>query len=213
MNITVRRTEERDYRATEEITRDAFWDLYVPGCDEHYLLHRMRSHADFVPELDYVALDGDRVVGNIVYAVSRVEGPGGMRVDTLTFGPISVTPECQRKGVGSLLIQTTREIVKARGCPAIIIYGHPYNYVKHGFVSGKKFGIGVGGGKYPSSLLALVFDEAPFAGNEWAFVESPVYQLDQDEAASFEKTFSPRERGYSPSQEDFWISSRSFIVE
>lgn len=213
MNITVRRTEERDYRATEEITRDAFWDLYVPGCDEHYLLHCMRSHADFVPELDYVALDGDRVVGNIVYAVSHVEAPDGRRVDTLTFGPISVPPGYQRKGVGSLLIQTTREIAKARGCPAIIIYGHPHNYVKHGFVSGKKFGIGVGDGKYPSALLALVFDEAPFAGTEWAFVESPAYQLNRDDVATFDQSFPPREKGFSPSQEDFWISSRSFIVE
>ncbi len=213
MNITVRRTEKRDYRVTEEITRDAFWDLYVPGCDEHYLLHCMRTHADFVPELDYVALDGDRVVGNIVYALSHVKGADGRQVDTLTFGPISVSPEYQRKGIGSILIQTTRELVKARGCPAIIIYGHPYNYIKHGFVSGKKFGIGVGEGKYPSALLALVFDGPSFEGTEWAFVESPVYQLDQGASALFDASFPPREKGYRPSQEDFWISSRSFIVE
>lgn len=213
MTITVRRTEDRDYRATEEITRDAFWDLYVPGCDEHYLLHCMRSHADFVPELDYVALDGDRVVGNIVYAVSHVEGPDGRRVDTLTFGPISVTPEYQRRGVGSLLIQTTLEIVKSRGCPAIIIYGHPYNYVKHGFVNGKKYGIGVGEDTYPSALLVLALHAALFDGGGWVFKESPVYQLDSGDVALFDKSFPPRKKGYRPSQEDYLIMSRSFIID
>ena len=60
MNMTIRREERKDYRAVESLTRQAFWNLYVPGCVEHYLVHLLRRHRDFVPELDFVLeLDGD----------------------------------------------------------------------------------------------------------------------------------------------------------
>ncbi|MDY6957979.1 MAG: N-acetyltransferase, partial [Halobacteriota archaeon] len=100
MNINIRREEETDYRVVEEITREAFWNLNVPGCEEHYLVHCLRKHPDFIRELDYVAEIEGKVVGNIMYTKSFVVDEDQDKIDTITFGPLSVLPEYQRKGIG-----------------------------------------------------------------------------------------------------------------
>ena len=87
MRLEIRREAEEDFRAVEEVTREAFWNLHVPGCDEHYLVHSLREHKDFLPELDFVAVHGAEIVGSILYSRSRVED-----VMTITFGPVSVLP-------------------------------------------------------------------------------------------------------------------------
>ena len=93
----IRNEEERDYQIVEEITRKAFYNMYMPGCVEHYLVHIMRGHEDFIPELDFVAeLDG-RVIGNIMYTKSRLADEQGEEKSILTFGSVSILPEHQRK--------------------------------------------------------------------------------------------------------------------
>lgn len=93
----IRNEEERDYPIVEEITRKAFYNMYIPGCVEHYLVHIMRGHEDFIPELDFVAeLDG-RVIGNIMYTKSRLADEQGAEKSILTFGSVSILPEHQRK--------------------------------------------------------------------------------------------------------------------
>ena len=59
-NITIRLENENDYQNVENLTREAFWNVYRPGCMEHYVLHCYRRDPDFVPELDFVMeLDGE----------------------------------------------------------------------------------------------------------------------------------------------------------
>ena len=90
--ITIRNEEERDYKVVEEITRKAFYNLYIPGCAEHYLVHIMRGHEDFIPELDFVIeLDG-QVIGNIMYTKARLVDEAGTEKEILTFGPVSIAP-------------------------------------------------------------------------------------------------------------------------
>ena len=98
--IVIRNEIKSDYRKVEELTREAFWNLYVPGCNEHYIVHIMREHKDFISELDLVAeLDG-KIVGNVMYTKSYLVDQTGNKKEVLTFGPISVLPEYQRKGIG-----------------------------------------------------------------------------------------------------------------
>ncbi|MDD3050853.1 MAG: N-acetyltransferase, partial [Candidatus Cloacimonetes bacterium] len=125
MNVQIRRTQAADYYATENVTREAFWNLYVPGCNEHYLLHTIRSHEDYIEALDYVAVANGEIVGNIVYTKSLVRSVDDKIINTITFGPISILPDYQRRGIGSLLINATKEIVHKMDIPAIIIFGHP----------------------------------------------------------------------------------------
>ena len=96
--VVIRREEPADYRRVEEITRKAFWNLYTPGCTEHYLAHILRNHPDFLPELDLVIeLDG-QVIGSIMYTHNRLTDEDGNEKPILTFGPVSIAPEYQRQG-------------------------------------------------------------------------------------------------------------------
>ena len=94
--IRIRREEEADRQAVEEITRKAFYNLYVPGCFEHYLVHVMRSHQDFLPELDLVVERDGQVIGNIMYTKARLVDEAGEEKEILTFGPVCILPEYQR---------------------------------------------------------------------------------------------------------------------
>ena len=98
--LNIRSEKESDYKIVEEITRKAFYNMYIPGCYEHYLVHIMRGHKDFIPELDFVIeLDG-RVIGNIMYTKSILKDEQGNQKDILTFGPVCIEKEYQRKGYG-----------------------------------------------------------------------------------------------------------------
>lgn len=125
MNIQIRNEQPSDFRKVEELTREAFWNLYVPGCDEHYLVHVLRNHADFIPELDFVAIVDDKIVGNIMYTKAHLLDENNEKMEIISFGPVSVLPEYQRKGIGFALIQhSIKEAIKL-GHKAIVIYGTP----------------------------------------------------------------------------------------
>lgn len=211
MEITIRRETGADYRAVEEITREAFWNHHVPGCDEHYLAHVMRDHEDFIPELDFVALADGTLVGNIMFTRSWVENEAGTVLETLTFGPVSVLPEYQKRGIGSALIRHAVQSAKDLGWNAIIIYGHPHNYCRHGFKGSKDYGVSTQDGTFPYSLLVLELEPGVFSGRTWKYRESAVYDIDLDASKQFDATFPPKEKGWRPSQEEFRIASRAFV--
>ena len=135
--IAIRRERTDDWKAVEELTRRAFYNIYVPGCVEHYLVHIMRGHEDFIPELDFVAeLDG-RVIGSIMYTKAVLTDGAGSQKDILTFGPVCIEPEYQRRGYGKLLMEYSFEQARSLGYDVIVIFGSPSNYVGRGFVSCK----------------------------------------------------------------------------
>ena len=103
--IKIRNEEESDYKRVEEITRKSFWNLYVPGCIEHYLAHVMRSHKDFLPELDLVIEVDNQVIGNIMYTKAKLVDENKEEKEILTFGPVSILPEYQRMGYGKMLME------------------------------------------------------------------------------------------------------------
>ena len=93
--IIIRNENEADYALVEEITRKSFYNLYVPGCIEHYLVHIMRSHEDFIPELDFVIEVDNKVIGNIMYTKAKMVDESGKEKSILTFGPVCIMPEYQ----------------------------------------------------------------------------------------------------------------------
>jgi putative acetyltransferase len=212
MNIAIRKEAETDFRNVEELTREAFWNLYVQGCNEHYLAHIMRDHPDFIRELDLVSVCKDTIIGNIMYTKSYVVDESGNRIDTITFGPISVLPGYQRQGVGSALIKHSIKIAIKKTCKAIIIQGHPHNYCKHGFKSSKDLNISDSEGKFPYSLLVLELEKGIFHGENWKYYSSNVYALDENAAADFDKQFEPRKKEYKYTQEEFSIACRAYLI-
>lgn len=211
MKLLIRNETENDYRAVEEITREAFWNLYSPGCVEHYLVHEMRAHSDFLPELDFVAEWDGKLVGNIMYTKAWLVAETGKAMDILTFGPISVLPEYQRKGIGSALIQHTRELAIQQGARAIVIFGDPHNYCKLGFKSSKDLGISDLNGEYPYGLLALELAAEALAGHAWKYRYSAVYEVDEQAAAEYDQGFEKKEKGVQYSQEIFSIAFRAYL--
>ena len=114
-NNIIRQETKDDYRTVEELTRRAFWDVYRPGCMEHYVLHRFREDPAFIPELSFVLEQGGQVVGHVMYAHAELAFDGGGMLPVLTFGPICIDPALQRRGLGKLLLETTMEQPLASG--------------------------------------------------------------------------------------------------
>lgn len=108
MDIKLRIEQPSDYNETENVTREAFWNHFSPGCDEHYLLHIMRNHPKFVPELDIVAELNGKIVGNVVCLKSFIMADDGNQYEVLSLGPISVLPKYQQKGIGGKMIALTK---------------------------------------------------------------------------------------------------------
>ena len=122
MNLVIRNEKTKDYRIVEELTREAFWNLYVPGCSEHFILHNLRNNADFIKELDFVAEREGQIVGHIAYSRAKITDKQGMGKEVISFGPVSVLPEYQKQGIGRALISYTIGIAKEKGHQAISIY-------------------------------------------------------------------------------------------
>jgi len=198
MRLEIRREAEEDFRAVEEVTREAFWNLHVPGCDEHYLVHSLREHKDFLPELDFVAVHGAEIVGSILYSRSRVED-----VMTITFGPVSVLPVYQRMGVGSALIWHTLSLAKEMGHRAVLIYGSPDYYPRFGFRPGKHFNIRTSDNMYAAALQALELAPGALKGVAGRFFESDAFEVDVRASEAFDKGFPRRERRVTETQREF----------
>lgn len=211
MSLLIRPETPADYRPVEELTRLAFWNLYFPGCQEHYLVHILRPHPDFLPWLDFVAeLDGV-LVGSILYTRSWLRDEQGQDLDILTFGPVCVLPEYQRQGIGGALIRHTAELARQRREKAIVIFGDPHNYCKHGFKNGKDLNISDANGDYPHGMLALELLPGALAHHTWKYHYSAAYHLDEAAVEAFDQTFEPLEKGYRYTQDIFAINIRAYL--
>lgn len=209
--VNIRNEMNSDYQTVEALTRRAFWNLYAPGCGEHYLVHIMRSHEDFLPELDLVLeLDGT-VIGNIMYTKAKLVDDTGFEKQILTFGPISILPEHQRRGYGKLLIDHSFDAAKKLGYDTVVIFGNPGNYVGRGFVSCKKLNICLEDGLFPSAMLGKQLKEGALDGRRWIYHDSPVMRLDEGAMNRFDSGLEPMEKKVLPSQEEFFIHSSSYI--
>ena len=209
--INIRNEKETDYRRVEEITRKAFWNLYVPGCVEHYLVHIMRSHDDYIPELDFVIEVDNEVIGNIMYTKAKLIDESGKEKDILTFGPVCILPEYQRKGYGKKLIEYSFEKAAELGYDVIVIFGNPGNYVSLGFKSCIKYNVCLDNGAYPTAMLVKELKPGALDGRKWIYHQSSVLDINEQEAQRFDEDFEPLEKKYRPSQEEFYIYSHSVI--
>lgn len=209
--LNIRNERETDYKIVEDITRKAFYNVYVPGCMEHYLVHIMRGHEDFIPELDFVIeLDG-QIVGNIMYTKAKLTDEGGTEKEIVTFGPVSILPKYQRKGYGKMLIEHSLKRAAELGYEAVVIMGSPANYVGSGFQCCRKYNICVEKEKYPAAMLVKELKPGALDGKLWFYSDSPVMNVDEREAQAFDDGLEKMEKKWMPSQEAFYIMSHAFV--
>lgn len=209
--MQIRREQEQERASVETMIRNAFWNIHTPGASEHYLAHCMRAHEDFVEELNMVALIDNKIVGSIMYTVAKLTSEDGEAKECLTFGPLAVDPDYQRRGIGKALIEKTFEKAVEMGYESVVIFGHPSNYVERGFVSCKRVNVCIGEDYFPTAMLVKVLAGSPFDGKRWYFEESAVYNIDPEEAEQYDKLFPPKEKKVLPCQEEFYIYSHSTI--
>lgn len=211
--ICIRPETAQDYETVEQLTRAAFYNLYMPGCSEHYLVRNLRSHPDFIPELDLVLeLDG-RIIGSIMYTKATLTDEAGAKKKILTFGPLCIAPEFQRQGYGKLLLEDSFERAVALCYDVIVIFGVPANYVSRGFQSCKKWNISIPDGRYPAAMMVKELMEGALssAHKHWIYRQSSALDISEEAALAYDDTLKPMERRWQPSQEEFYILSNSFL--
>ena len=193
MKINLRLETPNDWYEVESLTRKAFWDDAVfrttgLGCNEHYLITGLRKSMEFIPELDYVAEVDGEIVGNVMFSHAYVEKYDGSRHNVINFGPLSVLPEYQKKGVGSALMRHTLKKAAKMGFGAVIFYGHPTYYPRFGFKEANSFGIKTATGRTHPALMAMELHYGDLDGIEGRFIESPWFHVDGEKALEFDKS-------------------------
>ena len=195
--ITIRLETKDDYRNVENLTRESFWNVYRPGCMEHYVLHCYRDDPAFVPELDFVMeLDGE-LIGQVIYVRSEIDCDDGRKLPIMTFGPIGIAPEYKRRGYGKILLDYSMRKAKEMGVGALAITGNILFYGKSGFVPAKT--VGVRYADDPKAEYFLIKELTPgFLDGISGTYKDPkgyfVCENDPQGFARFEATFPKKEK-------------------
>ena len=200
MEIDIRLENESDFRETENLTREAFWNVYKPGCDEHLIVHKLRKSDVFVKELDYVACDHARIIGNIMYSFAKIISTDQKIFEVLCLGPISVLPDYQNKGVGSKLIK--KSILKAAELndKGILLFGNQNYYSKFGFRNAKLFNVQTSAGENGDYFMGLELSEGSLKDVSGRLYESDVFHIADSELNEFEKLFPYKEKQKNENQ-------------
>lgn len=207
----IRQEQPADYAQVETLIRRAFWNLYIPGCVEHYLARTIRPHPDFLPELDLVLeLDGE-VIGSIMYTKARLVEDSGAETPILTFGPVCIAPEHRHRGYGKLLMEQSFQMATEMGYKAIVIFGDPANYVARGFVSCKRKNICLEDGSFPAAMLVKELLPGVLDGQKRVYRQSPAFEIDEAAAQAYDSTLEPWEKKVLPQQESFYIMSHATL--
>ena len=140
-DYTIRLEKKEDYREAENLVRESFWNVYRPGCLEHYVLKSLRKDPDFVPELDFVMEKDGRIIGQNIFVRTVIKADDGRDISIMTMGPICIAPELKRQGYGKILLDHSLEKAAELGCGAICFEGNILFYGKSGFRYASEYGI------------------------------------------------------------------------
>lgn len=191
--MEIRQEKPAEQSQTENVVREAFWNVYSPGCAEHYLVHIMRNSAAFVPELNLVAIEENMVLGHVANLKSYIAGDDGRRYEVLSLGPIAVLPEYQRRGVGAALIAEVKRIAAAAGYRAILLCGNPDFYTKQGFEAAEKYGVRNAENMFADALHICGLRPGALDDLAGIYYEDKIYEIDEAATAEFDKQFPPKE--------------------
>lgn len=195
IKIRLERKEER--RKVENLVREAFWNVYRPGCLEHYVLHKMRSCPEFIPELNYVMEREGRIIGQNVFVRAVIVADDGKNIPIAAMGPICISPDFKRQGYGKILLDYTLKKAEEYGIKALCIEGNIDFYGKSGFDYASKFGIryhDLPKGTDSSFFLCKELESGYLDGITGEYTPPKCYFADEKEAEEFDKAFSPKEK-------------------
>ena len=206
--IIIRRERESDHREVENLIREAFWNVYRPGCMEHFVIHRLREDPAFVHALDFVMEEDGKLIGQNMFMRAVIRADDGREIPIMTMGPICVAPELKRQGYGKKLLDYSLEQAAALGCGALCFEGNILFYGKSGFTYAREFGLryhGLPAGANDSFFLCRELIPGYLKGvtGEYAPPEGYFCAEREPEAfAAFEAQFPPKEKMKLPGQLD-----------
>ena len=203
-NDYIIRAERADeHREVENLVRESFWNVYRPGCSEHYVIHVLRDDPDFVKELDFVMEMDGRIIGQNMFMRAVIEADDGRKIPILTMGPICITPKLKRKGYGKKLLDYSLDKAAELGFGAVLFEGNIGFYGKSGFDYASKFGIryhGLPEGEDASFFLCKELKKGYLDGITGVYQTPAGYYVDDADVEEFDKSFPPKEKLKLPGQ-------------
>ena len=198
MNKTyiIRHEKPEDYRAVEDLIRESFWNVYRPGCSEHYVMHVLRDDPAFVKKLDFVMEQDGRLIGQNMFMQTIINADDGRVIPVLTMGPICITPELKRKGYGKAILDYSLEKAAALGYGAVLFEGNILFYGKSGFDYSSRFGIryhDLPEGADASFFLCKELIPGYLDGITGVYQTPAGYYVDDADVEAFDKDFPPKE--------------------
>ena len=200
---TIRPERKEDFREVENLIRESFWNVYRPGCSEHYVIHVLRDDPAFVKELDFVMEQDGRLIGQNMFMKTVIKADTGEDVPVLTMGPICITPELKRKGYGKALLDYCLEKAAAMGFGAVLFEGNIGFYGKCGFDYARKFGIryhDLPEGADDSFFLCRELRTGYLWGITGVYQTPAGYYVDDADVEEFDRSFPPKEKLRLPGQ-------------
>ena len=202
-SIIIRTEKEKEYREVENLVRESFWNVYRPGCLEHYVLHQLRKDAAFVPELDFVMEADGQIIGQNMFMKAFIQADDGRQIPIMTMGPICIASDLKRKGYGKFLLDHSLEKAKELGCGAICMEGNIDFYGKSGYRQASEFGIryhGLAEDDDASFFLCRELIPGYLDGITGEYAPPQGYYVDEQDAEAFDKTFYYKEKKKLPGQ-------------
>ncbi|MBQ6471329.1 MAG: N-acetyltransferase [Victivallales bacterium] len=199
----IRLEKEEERREVENLVREAFWNVYRPGCLEHYVLHCLRGNAEFVPELDFVMELNGRLIGQDIFMRTFIHADDGRDIPIMTMGPICIAPDLQGQGYGKILLDHALEKAAAIGCGAVCFEGNIAFYGKSGFTFARNFGLRyhvLPAGEDDSFFLCKELIPGYLDGVTGEYATPQGYLVDEKAAEEFDRAFPPKEKLRLPGQ-------------
>ena len=203
MPITFRNEQPRDHRAVETLVREAFWNVYRPGCSEHYVMHVLRDDPAFIKELDLVMEAGGQIIGQNMFMRTVIEADDGRTIPVLTMGPIGILPAHKRQGYGKALLDESLKRAAALGFGAVLFEGNIGFYGHSGFTYARNFSIryhDLPEGADDSFFLCKELIPGYLAGITGVYQTPQGYYVADADVEEFDKAFPPREKRKLPGQ-------------
>lgn len=194
MNLLIKQTNPNGFAITENITREAFWNIYKPGCSEHLVLHNLRKSKSYIKELDLVAFCNDQIVGHIISTKAKIVDSLNKEYEVLCVGPLSVLPDFQKKGIGGKLMKESIKLAKRLWFRGMILFGNPDYYHRFGFRNAKEFEITTKDYQNFEPFMALELFENALTQVKGRFIEDESFNVNEDELNEFEKQFPYKEK-------------------
>ena len=202
-DIVIRLEKKEEYREVENLIRESFWNVYKPGCSEHYVIHILRNDPAFVKELDFVMEIDGKLIGQNMFMRTIIESDDGRTIPVLTMGPISITPELKRKGFGKILLDYSLEKATELDYGAVLFEGNIDFYGKSGFDYARNFGI-----RYhdlpedadDSFFLCKELIPGYLEGITGVYQTPQGYYVDDSDVETFDKDFPPKKKEKLPGQ-------------